>query len=312
MQGERLCDYLNIGLPARQGKPRDRGVCMVIDTGQSVQALEGILRSYGHLIDIAKVTELHLTVPVDEIRRKVQLYREHGIDVQPGGIVLELSRLQGSEATTLDRLRDLGFTAIEVSSSSTAQRESAEDRSFVEAVTSRGFRAIGEVGKKFHQGDKTRFSDTELDTGETIREMQSLLAAGAGKVYWEGHVLRRVMGDTASDILARHPKATGQVMDVVDAVGLDRIVFEVSSMIPYVQRRAQQFWLVRLFGPEVNIGNVRLDEVQFVEHIRLGTWPVFGFGELGDHPYMQALEKGAGSASETWWRDIPLKGDNAA
>lgn len=312
MSDGRLCDFLGIALPDRTSKPRAKGICMVIDTGQSVRTLSGILETYGHLIDIAKITELHLTVPVEEIGKKVRLYRDYGIDVQPGGIVLELARLQGREDLTLERLRELGFTAIEVSSSSTSQRESEEESLFVQNVQSHGFRAIGEVGKKFHHGDKTRRSETELDTDETAREMKALLEAGASKVYWEGHVLRRIMGDTAADILARHPAATDQVMKVVNSVGVENIIFEVSSMIPYAQRRAQQFWLVRLFGPEVNIGNVRLDEVQFVEHIRLGTWPVFGFGELGDHPYMQALEAGSGAASPTWWRDIPMVGENAA
>ena len=50
---------------------------------------------------------------------------------------------------------------------------------------------------------------------------------------------------------------------------------------------ARQFWLVGNFGPEVNLGNVRLEEVQYLEHVRLGTWPVFGFGPLGDHPYQR-------------------------
>jgi hypothetical protein len=93
----------------------------------------------------------------------------------------------------------------------------------------------------------------------------------------------------------------------VEQVGLGNIIFEVSSMIPYVQRRAQQFWLVRLFGPEVNVGNVRLEEVQFLEHVRLGTWPVFGFGDLGDHPYMQALERTGGARpDDAWWQAIPF------
>jgi len=121
-------------------------------------------------------------------------------------------------------------------------------------------------------------------------------------------VLRRVMGDSAADILARYPHGTDQLLEVARRVGAENIIFEVSSMIPYVQRRAQQFWLVRLFGPEVNMGNVRLEEVQFLEHVRLGTWPVFGFGSLGDHPYMQALERNQGAPpTDEWWRAIPIE-----
>jgi phosphosulfolactate synthase len=302
-----LNEFLGIELHQRGGKPRRQGITMVIDTGYNLAMVESVLELYGHLIDIVKLTELHLTSPLDVIRRKIALYRAAGVGVQPGGIVIELARLQRREHQVLDRLRDVGFDHIEVSSSSTSQREAEIEREFVGSVRKLGFTAIGEVGKKFATGDKTRKSATELDIAETVAEFRTLLGSGAAKVYWEGHVLRRIMGDTAADIVARYPQGTDQVLAVVDQVGREHIIFEVSSMIPYVQRRAQQFWLVRLFGPEVNVGNVRLEEVQFLEHVRLGTWPVFGFGDLGDHPYMQALERSGGARpNDAWWQAIPM------
>lgn len=308
MNNTRLNDFLGIELHPRQHKPRSRGISMVIDIGYNPAMVESVLDQYGHLIDIAKLTELHLTSPVSVIKRKVAMYRAAGVKVQPGGIVIELARLQGSEKKAMDGLRELGFDALEVSSSSTSQRESEIEREFVDAARNAGFTVIGEVGKKFSTGDKTRVSDTELDIKETVAEFRTLMSGGAEKVYWEGHVLRRIMGDSAADILARHPGGTNQVMEVVKQVGAEHIIFEVSSMIPYIQRRAQQFWLVRNFGPEVNIGNIRLDEVQFVEHIRLGTWPVFGFGDLGDHPFMQALERTGGKLpTDAWWQAIPME-----
>lgn len=303
-----LNDFLGIELHKRSQKPRKQGITMVIDTGYNNAMVEHVLRLYGHLIDIVKLTELHLTAPMDVIKQKVDLYRSFGVGVQPGGVVVELARLQRREKQVLENLRKLGFDHLEVSSSTTSQREADIERAFVQFATSLGFTAIGEVGKKFHTGDKTRKSDTELDIEETITEFETLLSGGASKVYWEGHVLRRIMGDSAADIVAKYPKGTDQVLEVANKIGPDKIIFEVSSMIPYVQRRAQQFWQVRLFGPDVNVGNVRLEEVQFLEHVRLGTWPVFGFGELGDHPYMQALEQsqGARPAGE-WWKAIPIE-----
>lgn len=308
MNATPLNQFLGIDLHKRSQKPRKTGITMVIDTGYSPAMVESVLDLYGHLIDIVKLTELHLTSPKDVIRRKVELYRQKGVGVQPGGIVVELARLQKNERKTLEGLRELGFDHLEVSSSSTTQREAEIESQFVGFARSLGFTAIGEVGKKFHVGDKTRKSDTELDIEETLAEFRALLGGGADKCYWEGHVLRRIMGDTAADIVAQHPRGTDQVLEVARQIGQEKIIFEVSSMIPYVQRRAQQFWLVRLFGPDVNVGNVRLEEVQFMEHIRLGTWPVFGFGELGDHPYMQALEKSEGAAPQgEWWKAIPFE-----
>lgn len=312
MPAQALKDFLGIELHSRAQKPRKGGITMVIDVGYNNAMVASVLEMYGHLIDIAKITELHLTSPIDVIKRKIDLYRSHDVGVQPGGIVIELARLQRTERQVLARLRELGFDHIEVSSSSTTQREADNERGFVEYVRGEGFTVIGEVGKKFATGDKTRKSDRELDVEATVKGFQNLLAGGAKKVYWEGHVLRRVLGDTAADILARHPQAAEPVLEVVRRIGLESIIFEVSSMIPYVQRRAQQFWLTRLFGPDVNLGNVRLEEVQFVEHVRLGTWPVFGFGGLGDHPYMQALERSDGKTpKDEWWQAIPLAMGNA-
>lgn len=306
MSKQSFAEFAGITLHQRETKPRQGGVSMIIDTGYSLPVVSGVLEQFGHLVDIVKLTELHLTAPLDVIRAKIDLYKKAGVSVQPGGIVVEIARLQGKELQVLESLKQMGFDAIEVSSSSTTQRERDAEARFVNNVKNAGFTVYGEVGKKFPQDDKTRRSDTELDIEETIAQIETLLDGGARKVYWEGHVLRRIMGDNASDILVRHPLATQQVKKVVDAIGQDKLIFEVSSMIPYIHRRAQQFWMVRNFGPDVNIGNIRLDEVQFMEHIRLGTWPVFGFGSIGDHPYMHSLETNAGVATPTWWTDIPI------
>ena len=51
-----------------------------------------------------------------------------------------------------------------------------------------------------------------------------------------------------------------------------------------------QFWLVSLFGTEVNLGNVRLEELGFLEALRSGSHPVHGFGQAGDYPWIRAVE----------------------
>jgi len=300
-------EFLDLKFHPRSKKPRKQGISMVLDSGYSNAEVAGIVESYGHLIDIAKLVDLNLSLPLNLLKEKIRIYREHDIYVQPGGIIIELARLQGKGRQVLERLHELGFNAIEISSSATTQREIEEEKEFIDITKAYDFSVSGEVGKKFHHGDKTRISDTQLKIEETVREMKAFLVGGVKKIYWEGHVLRRIMGDTESDILSRHPAATEQILKVTSQVGAENLVFEVSIMVPYAQRRAQQFWLVRLFGPDVNIGNIRLNEIQFLEHIRLGTWPVFGFGSLGDHPYMQSLVKGNGKASSTWWKDIPIE-----
>jgi phosphosulfolactate synthase len=50
---------------------------------------------------------------------------------------------------------------------------------------------------------------------------------------------------------------------VVDAVGVECAVFEAP-------RKEQQAWLIRRFGPDVNLGNVPPAETLGVEALRLG------------------------------------------
>lgn len=202
--------------------------------------------------------------------------------------------------------RELGFDQIEVSSSATERREMDEEVRFTELAKELGFRVLGEVGKKFTEGDDSRSADDQIDVEATVRQMQVLLAAGAEKIYWEGHLLRRVMGETPAEILARQEIATPQIMAVVDRIGAENIVFEVSGMVGRKTRRAMHFWLIQLFGPEVNIGNARIEEIMTIEMMRRGTYPVFGFGPAGDHPWIQALARGGGEASPEWWKEAAV------
>lgn len=296
-------EFIGVTLHERQKKPRSTGLTMVIDTGYSRGFVEHVLEMYGHLIDVAKLTELHLTIPVAVLRRKIETYQAHNIRVQPGGIILEIANAQNKGQQALDRLRELGFDQIEFSRTATSEAGWEREKIQLEHARRIGFVTVGEVGRKFIEGDTTRKSENVLDVKATIDEMKSYFDAGATKVYWEGHVLRQIMGNTADEILAKAASGTPQVLEVVREIGTERIMFEQSGQMPYLQRRAQQFWLVRLFGPDVNVANVRLEEVQLLEHTRLGTWPIFGFGPPGDHPYIKSLERGGGIASKSWWRD---------
>jgi phosphosulfolactate synthase len=294
---------LGLELQERSSKPRAKGKTMVMDMGWPVEFVRGALALYGDFIDVVKIVNLALHERASELRRKVAVYRDYDIETQPGGIIIELARWQHVEEEVLRKLLKYGFTALEISTSSTSQRESDEERRFSDLCQKLGFRVYGEVGKKFPGGDKTRVSEDRLNVQETISEFKVLLDSGAVGVYWEGHVLRAVLGQIPEEIMRRRKAAEPEVMEVVQAVGQDKIIFEVSPQIPFYSRRAMQFWLVRLFGPEVNIGNTRLEEIPMLEDTRRGCWPILGFGELGDHPWIRSYVERNGTASPTWWKE---------
>jgi len=305
MYSQSFSDGLGIKLTKRKEKPRKNGITMVIDVGHTWREVSDVLEAYGDYIDAIKVAGENLAQPLSEIKKKVALLRAHNIEAQPGGIIIEVARWQKKIHEVLTKLREIGFTQIEVSSSATALGDMSEEEKVIRLARDLGFIVYGEVGKKFSEGDKTRKGDAEVDVDETIVEMESCLSAGAEHVYWEGHLLRRLMGETPRQILERR-ESFEPIFERIDRkIGAQHIVFEVSAMVPYVTRRSMQFWLIRMFGPNVNIGNVQLHEVGILEHTRQGIYPVFGFGPAGDHPWINSLAKHDGKEGEKWWREFP-------
>ena len=297
-------EYLGIELAERPRKPRKIGLTMVNDVGWPPLFTEDAFKAYGNLIDILKFTTKMLTFDAGAIQQKVKLCHEYDIIAQPGGMIIEIARAEKKEKETLQKLKEMGFDLIEISASHKLERDMGEELEFANYCRSLGFRTIGEVGKKFSTGDSTRTDERQLDVEETVRQFTLLLEAGVEHVYWEGHLLRRVVGETGDEILARWKDVGPRIKQVVEAVGLDKIFFEVSAHVPYTHRRQQQFWWIQAFGPTVNIGNVRFEEVPLLEDKRRGISPIFGFGDLGDHPWLTSQEKGEGKASDTWWKDM--------
>ncbi len=295
----RFADYLGIDYPRRTPKPRHEGITMVMDQGWPWQFIEGILQEWGEYVDVAKLWDVDLKAPVETIKRKIECYKKYGVQVQPGGIFLEASRKQGREDEAIRKLKELGFDILEISSTTSTRQVPEADGEFIRKARKLGFTVFGEVGRKFSDGDETRFTEDTIDVETTVAEFQALIGAGAEKVYWEGHLLRRVIGETAEEIKAKAGTGTRQVLEVARRVGQDKIVFEASGLVPMTSRRLLQFWLIRLFGPEVNIGNARIEEMANLEALRGGSHPVFGFGNLGNYAWMRAMEKQAGAE---WWK----------
>ncbi|MHB8672996.1 MAG: phosphosulfolactate synthase [Candidatus Limnocylindrales bacterium] len=295
-----LAETLGIALPARtETKPRDCGLTMVMDQGWPTDFTAGMLDQFGQYLDIAKLWDPMLLSPAAEVERKLRAYRDADVLVQPGGLFLEMAERKGTEREALRRLADFGFNAVELSST-TATRggDMGAELELIAAAKEFGFRVVGEVGRKFVDGDETRLTSNALDIEVTVREFKSLLEAGAWKVYWEGHLLREVMGDDPETIHERAATGTSQVLDVVRQVGGDNIIFEASGLRPRANRQWLQFWLVRMFGPDVNIGNARIDELANLEAIRRGNHPIFGFGNAGNYPWLRAGNDG----TTRWWR----------
>ncbi len=285
-------------LAPRTTKPRTTGLTMLGDRGWPINFIEGTLAAYDYAIDIAKISIRHMHQPESVVRDKVRLYQAHDIEAQLGGPIIEIARLQGNGRRALEYIAEMGFDSVEIASEAIpTQGDLTEEAAFTRLAVDLGLKVRGEVGKKFPTGDQTRRSPTEIDIAETVKQFKNYLDNGAEYVYWEGHVLRMVLGDNGERVEGRD-----SILEVAEAVGVNNIIFEVPyTYLPYASKRALQALLVYLFGPDVNVGNVLIEEIAELEEIRGGVFPAFG-APSGDHPWIASVHRHGGKAADGWWR----------
>jgi phosphosulfolactate synthase len=240
-----LPDFLH--LPPRSVKPRDVGVTHVLDKGQSVESTRSILATSAPYIDVWKFG--WGTAYIDPaLHEKLALLREAGIRSCLGGTLLEISWAQGKADECVDWAAGVGFRAIEVSRG-VVPMTVAEKHDLLRQVAAR-FEALSEVGNKDPQ--------QALTPEQWTTEVAGDLAAGARWVITEGREsgtvgLYRDDGSVREDVVAA----------AVAGGGVERVLFEAP-------RKDQQAWLIRTFGPDVNLANIACDEVLAVETLRLG------------------------------------------
>lgn len=103
---ERALHFLDI--PTRSEKPRGKGLTLARDYGISFREAEDWMESAGAFIDYVKMRHLFSLLmgenEDDVTRRKIQLYREHDVDVNPGGIVFEIAFVQNQVPRTFETL----------------------------------------------------------------------------------------------------------------------------------------------------------------------------------------------------------------
>jgi phosphosulfolactate synthase len=124
------------------------------------------------------------------------------------------------------------------------------EKSGLIGVAAQRFGVLAEIGRKD--------ADASVLAGQWAADAEADLEAGADYVVTEGREsgtvgLYEPDGSVRADVVAA----------VVAAIGADRVLFEAPQ-------RAQQTWLIRRYGANVNLGNVRPGAALSVETLRLG------------------------------------------
>ena len=234
----------------RPVKPRNYGLTMVIDKGLGVRQTADLLELAAEAIDYIKLAfGTSLLYPAPVLCQKIEMIREHGIHVYPGGTLYELAHVEGRTRAFARSARALGFTVLEVSEG-TADLTPDDRLRMIDAAMEAGLKVVTEVGKKD--------SRVRLEAPQVIEQVAADLAQGSHLVIIEGRDSGQGAG--AYDDQGR-PR-----LDLVDEVlrGVDRpevLMWEAP------QGKQQLYWIQRL-GPGVNLGNVQPHDVVALEATR--------------------------------------------
>jgi phosphosulfolactate synthase len=270
----------------RTRKPRKTGITMVL-VEDIANFGPKFIEPFQELVDRIKILDFLWHHDMSVIEKAVNAYREMGIDVAPGGTHFEVAKAQGRMDEYLQMLKDLGINEVEVENhAGISSLEEIKDE--VKFFKDHGFKVVGELGKKWWWRDGSRVSRDLISVENTVNQAQQLIEAGADYIYWEGMIVRSLIGPQLEN-----KKGQKQLLEVVNAVDREKLVFELWDTRNQ-SNRPLFAWLVRQLGPNVNLANIMPWDVKIVEWIRHGI-----FFEM-DHPYMKwASDK---SQSSCWWK----------
>lgn len=237
-----------LDLPARSSKPRKAGITHVFDKGCPLPVAEGILSSSAEIVDVWKFG--FGTSYIDPtVRSKVVILHAANVKACTGGTLLEVAWLQGRVEEFFAFAADLDFDCVEVSDGATAMPR-RDKHMMIARARELGFEVMSEVGSK----DPA----VVLSPSEWSAEVDTDIAAGANWIVAEG----RESGTIG--LYDNNGRVRQSLFHVLQrSQHASRIIYEAPQ-------RAQQAFLIRELGSEVNLGNILIDEVMSLEALRLG------------------------------------------
>ena len=233
--------------PQRTCRPREHGITHVLDKGMSVSDIHNLLEVAAGYVDIIKFG-WGTSVVVENLEAKIDACVELGVDIYCGGSLFELALQRGRLDEYVAYLKDRGIRLIEISDGVIALPIEEKLR-HIERLA-KHFKVLSEVGSK----------DEEVVVAPSrwVKQIKEELDAGAWKVITEGRESGTVGLYRGSGEIR-----TGLIDEIESQIDTSRLMFEAPQ-------KAQQVWLIRHFGANVNLGNIAPSEVISLETMRQG------------------------------------------
>lgn len=234
-------------IPERSSKPRENGTTMVMDKGLSLNQARDLAESFAPLIDYIKLG-FGTSYVTPNLQEKIKAYQDAGINVYYGGTLFE-AYVARNQFEDFQRLLDkTGITMAEVSDGS-LEMEHDKKCEYIRALA-KDVTVLSEVGSK----------DAEkiIPPYEWIEQMQNELSAGSEKVIAES----RESG-TVGIFRGSGEIRSGLVAEIMRKIPQDKIIWEAP-------KKVQQVWFLKLYGAEINLGNIAPEEILALETLRIG------------------------------------------
>jgi phosphosulfolactate synthase len=239
-------------LGGRNNKPRTSGITMIIDKGMGPRETRDLLEMSAEYIDFWKLGfgTSALYNPLF-LKQKIEMINAYGIKVYPGGTFAEIAISQGKFALFLERAKELGFSAIEISDGTIHLAPEERSRA-IQTARKMGFQVLAEVGKKDAGG--------AFNPEHAARQVNRDLEDGAFKVILEARESGKNVTIYTEQGHVKQEKLTKLLRQIPDP---NKLIWEAPLT-------AQQIQFITMFGSNVNLGNIQGKDVISLESMRRG------------------------------------------
>jgi len=248
-------------------KPRKSGITMVSDYQLGLAGLADLIEVSGQYIDLFKIaTGTSRLFSKSHLLAKIEMLKANNIRPFLGGQFQEyVLHTQGIEAMKrhLAEAKSVGFDIIEISENMVKFDRGWHQKIF-EMVRSQGMTPVGEIGDK-------RETSSIMTVIDDVKEILNL---GAEFALIE-----------AAELMSGGIPNEKLIIALKENIEVNRCIFELATPrvgSTTVQIYAGKKFLIKTFGPDVNLGNVTPDVVIETETTRLGL------GSAGPLDFLEA------------------------
>lgn len=222
----------------------------ILDKGCPVDIFKSYVKSFYPYIEAIKLGWTTWSLFKDaELKAKLKIANNYGIPVCLGGTLFEICYTKKYYTTFLNYVVANNLTHVELADGFAVSFKDLPNA--INVAKKRGLTVLVEIGLK----DQTL--DDQINITERMCQIETVIEAGADFIILEA----REAGEGYS-VFKKNKSANEELLEAILSLkSLDRFIFEAPT-------RATQIALVKMCGPDVNMGNIPFDEIPRVETIR--------------------------------------------